>query len=139
MESLAMKDPVRIFRLANTGDGRGDSFVPPPECLEFVGAVRDMHLATIRPGAVRGNHYHRHHCEVIIVVHADRWSFHWDSGSGSEVQSETFSGAGAVMLQVEPLAGHAVRNDGQRELHLMSISNLPYDPQKPDSQPRRIV
>src|SRR6266849_457565 len=87
-------DYVRIIRLTDTGDSRGSSFVTPVECLEFLGAVRDVHIATINPGAVRGNHYHQRRREVLCILHTDRWSLHWDSGPDTGVRMETFSGSG---------------------------------------------
>ena len=130
---------IRIVRLPDTGDTRGSSFVPPPECLEFIDSIRDMHIATILPGAVRGNHYHRQHREVVVVVHSDRWSFHWDSGPGSAIRTEECLGAGAVMLAIEPLAAHAIRNDGAAELYVIGFSNVAYDIRMPDSHRRPVV
>src|SRR5215471_5469118 len=112
-----MKNLIRIVQLPNTGDIRGSTFVPPAEFLEFIGSIRDIHIASILPEAVRGNHYHQNHREVLFILYADQWSLHWDSGPGTEIGRETFSGSGTVMVEVEPLASHAVRNDGNSELH----------------------
>lgn len=134
-----MGELVHIVKLDNGGDTRGSSFVPPPECLEFIGTIRDMHIATILPGAVRGNHYHQQHREVIVVVHADHWSFHWDLGPDSEIHRERFSGAGAVMIEIAPLASHAIRNDGAAELYIVGFSDAPFDVRLPDSHRRQLT
>jgi dTDP-4-dehydrorhamnose 3,5-epimerase-like enzyme len=134
-----MEDPIQIVQLVNAGDIRGKSFIPPRECLEFIGSVRDIHIVSIVPGAVRGNHYHQHHREILFILYADQWSLHWDSGSGTEIRRTTFSGSGVVMVQIEPLASHAVRNDGNSELQMVGLSNLLYNPGQPDLYHRQVV
>lgn len=136
---VAMNPSVRIVRLSDSGDDRGSSFQTPPECLELLGEVRDMHVATIKPGAVRGNHYHEQRREAIVLFHSDKWSLHWDSGPGTDVHAQVFEGAGAVLVEVEPGASHAVRNDGQIELRMVGLSSMAYDPKQPDSFRRQIV
>lgn len=127
-----MDKPVRITRLADGGDARGSSFTAPGPCLGFVGPVREMHAATIVPGAVRGNHYHRDTRELLLVIYADRWSLHWAEGPDGEARSEAFSGAGAVMVEISPAMPHAVRNDGAAALYIIALTNAPHDPQNPD-------
>ncbi len=96
-------------------------------------------MATIRPGRVRGNHYHRDHFELLLILHTDRWSLHWDEGPDTPVQKREFQGAGAVMVEIEPLASHAVRNDGQTDLQIIGMASSIHDPASPDSIPRRVV
>lgn len=134
-----MKDGIRIIRLADAGDSRGRSFTPPPECFNFIGSVQDMHIATVVPRAVRGNHYHEHHREILIMIYSDQWSLHWDSGPGTVIQKEAFSGSGVVMVEIEPLASHAIRNDGKSDIYMIGVSNIPYNPEEADSHPRRVV
>jgi dTDP-4-dehydrorhamnose 3,5-epimerase-like enzyme len=71
-----MRKPVRIILLEDTGDHRGGSFAIPGPCLEFLDSVRDVHIASMRPGEVRGNHYHRDRREILCVVYTGQWSFH---------------------------------------------------------------
>ena len=136
---MNMQDSVRIIQLTDAGDHRGSSFATPLECLEFIGSVRDIHIASIRPGALRGNHYHQQRREILCIRYADRWSLHWDSGSGTEIRRAEFSGSGVVMVEIEPLASHAVRNDGNAEIHMIGFSNRLYDPKQPDSHLRKVV
>ena len=41
-----MGELVRIVKIDNGGDTRGSSFVPPPKCFDFIGTIRDIHIAT---------------------------------------------------------------------------------------------
>jgi dTDP-4-dehydrorhamnose 3,5-epimerase-like enzyme len=119
---------MQIQDLANSGDARGFSFTAPREALDFLGGIVDMHLASSAPGAVRGNHYHGHKREAIILLPGTAWSLHWDEGEGTPIQRRSFEGASAVLLLVSPECSHAVRNDGTTLLWLVACSSEAYDP-----------
>jgi dTDP-4-dehydrorhamnose 3,5-epimerase-like enzyme len=136
---MELCDGLRVIRLTDTGDVRGSSFQSPPGCLDFLGAVRDIHTATINPGSVRGNHYHELRREVLCIFYTDQWSLHWDCGPDTEIRREAFSGSGAVMVEIEPQASHAVRNDGKSEIQMVGLSSVPFDPEEPDSFRRQVV
>lgn len=110
---------VRVRPLAPRIDARGSSFgveLPFPN-------VAECHVATVRPGAIRGNHFHTRRREVLVVLYADRWTLLWDEGEGTPVHSRAFDGAGAVVMEADPHCAHAVRNDGARDLHLVSLGD----------------
>ena len=132
-----MTTNLQITELANFGDGRGLSFTAPPDALSFVGRMSDVHLASTKPGAVRGNHYHLRRREAIVVMPGSRWSFHWDEGDQSSAQHRDFDGSKAVLVLVSPGQSHAVRNDGDRDLWLVAISSETYDPA--ESVTRKVV
>ncbi len=119
---------IEISELHNNGDARGLSFTAPTEALEFVGRMADVHLASTKPGAVRGNHYHLRRREAIVVLPGTPWSLHWDEGEGSAAQHRVFDGTCAVLVLVSPGASHAVRNDGAGLMWLVAISSETYDP-----------
>jgi oxalate decarboxylase/phosphoglucose isomerase-like protein (cupin superfamily) len=119
---------IQISELRNHGDARGLSYSPPREALDFVGAIADLHLASTAPGAVRGNHYHPHKQEAIIVLPGAAWSLHWDEGEGTAKQQRPFDGSGAVLVLISPGCSHAVRNDGSAPLWLVTCSSEAYDP-----------
>ena len=123
-----MKAKVRILELGNLGDTRGFSFTLPADALEFVGPMKDVHMALTKPGAVRGNHYHLRRREALVLHPGTKWSLHWDEGVGRPAQHREFDGSTAVLVLVAPGASHAVRNDGDGELWLVAISSESYDP-----------
>jgi oxalate decarboxylase/phosphoglucose isomerase-like protein (cupin superfamily) len=128
---------IQISELSNSGDGRGFSFTAPVEALEYVGRMADVHLASTKPGAVRGNHYHLRRREAIVVLPGSKWSFHWDEGNQTPAQHSEFDGSHAVLVLVSPEASHAVRNDGEELLWLVAISSERYDPA--ESVTRKVV
>jgi dTDP-4-dehydrorhamnose 3,5-epimerase-like enzyme len=123
-----MEEKIRIEELANRGDARGFSFTAPAPALDYVGRTADLHLASTKPGAVRGNHYHLRRWSAIIVLPGARWSLHWDEGDDTTAQHREFDGSCAVLVLIAPGASHAVRNDADRELWWVSISSEQYDP-----------
>lgn len=128
---------IQISELNNSGDARGFSFTAPSEALEFVGRMADVHLASTKPGGVRGNHYHLRRREAIVVLPGSSWSFHWDEGNSMPAEHRSFDGGCAVLVLVAPGASHAVRNDGTAPLWLMAISSETYDPA--ESVARKVV
>ena len=132
-----MTSKLEIKELTNLGDARGLSFTAPTDALSFVGRMSDVHLASTKPGAVRGNHYHLRRREAIVVMPGTKWSLHWDEGENSQPQHRDFDGSKAVLVLVSPGQSHAVRNDGDREMWLVAISSETYDPA--ESVTRRVL
>jgi predicted RNase H-like nuclease len=122
---------VRVAPLVPRTDARGSAFGVE---LPFA-SIEECHVATIRPGAIRGNHFHTQRREVLVVMYSDRWTLLWDEGEGTPVESRTYEGSGAVVLEAEPLCAHAVRNDGARDLHIVSLG----DTREADTLPRRLA
>jgi dTDP-4-dehydrorhamnose 3,5-epimerase-like enzyme len=131
-----MNNKVQISDLNNSGDARGFSFTAPAEALAFVGRMSDVHMASTKPGSVRGNHYHLKRREAIVVLPGTKWSFHWDEDEKS-AQHRDFDGSTAVQILISPGASHAVRNDGDALLWLIAISSETYDPA--ESVSRKVV
>lgn len=131
--------PVVTVLDDRSDDDRGASFTVAVDHLEFLGAPKDMHVACVRPGKVRGNHFHAERRELIVVIHSDAWSLHWDSGPDTEPDGRSFSGTGAVAVAVPPNAAHAIRNDGDADLWLVASSDGPWHPDRPDAYPRALV
>jgi dTDP-4-dehydrorhamnose 3,5-epimerase-like enzyme len=132
-----MTAQIQTIELANFGDARGLSFTAPWEALAFVGRMSDVHVASTKPGAVRGNHYHLRRREAIVVMPGSRWSLHWDEGDQSSAQHRNFDGSKAVLILVSPGQSHAVRNDGDADMWLVAISSETYDPA--ESVVRKVV
>jgi len=130
---------ITFTELTNTGDDRGDSYSPLARPGEYLRDVRDVQVATIRPGSMRGNHYHARRREVILVMYNDAWRFGWDTGEGSAPQQRDFTGRGTVMIELEPNVSHAVRNTGTEVLVLCELRNEEWDAERPDSYRRPVL
>ena len=138
LDSLA-KTMVRIVELEDRGDQRGSGYTLQNRQVTFLGSVEDVHFSTTLPGHIRGNHFHRVRKEVLVVRYEDSWTFAWDDGEGTVTEVRKFVGTGTVVVEIEPLASHAVRNDGQRPLLIFAMTNGLYDPANPDSYSRIVL
>lgn len=121
-----MLSEIIVTDLPESSDDRGFSFSLTASLIADL-PIRDVHIAAVRPGCVRGNHYHAKKTELITVAYRDDWSLHWDTGPDTPVQSRTFGGQGAVSINIPFLWSHAVRNDGQKELFLFNVTDMSFD------------
>jgi dTDP-4-dehydrorhamnose 3,5-epimerase-like enzyme len=119
---------VRVSEVRDSGDRRGSSFTLPNEALKFIGTVVDVHMASMVPGAVRGNHYHTRRREAIVVLHESPWSLYWDEGEGTPLEKLIFEESGATLILISPGASHALRNDGKQQMAIVAFSSEEYDP-----------
>jgi dTDP-4-dehydrorhamnose 3,5-epimerase-like enzyme len=129
----------QIKRLADTGDARGSSYAPDVNWYAFLGTIAELHITTVLPGKIRGNHAHLRKRELLVVIHADRWSFHWDEGPGTPTEQSVFEGSGAELIEVPPGCSHAVRNDGSVSLTVLGFSDRIYNSADPDAERRPVV
>ncbi|HUR82208.1 MAG TPA: DUF429 domain-containing protein [Thermoanaerobaculia bacterium] len=121
---------VRVMPLVARSDARGSVFN-----VELPLNVAECHVATVRPGAIRGNHFHLQRTEVLVIMYADRWTLLWDEGEGTTVQQRAYEGSGAVVLEAPPRTAHTVRNDGAHDLHIISLN----DTRETDTYPRQLA
>jgi mannose-6-phosphate isomerase-like protein (cupin superfamily) len=128
-----------VVDLKDSGDARGSSFSVPAELFAGPFTVADMHVATIEPGATRGNHYHALRREVLVVIATDRWSLHWDEGANTPARQREFIGPGAVLVCVPDGMSHAIRNDGAVPMQIIGLADGLYDVTRPDVHPRPVV
>ncbi|HKR63798.1 MAG TPA: DUF429 domain-containing protein [Thermoanaerobaculia bacterium] len=102
---------VRITNIPPQNDTRGARF-----------QLNDAwHAVTIRPGMIRGNHFHRDGVKTLVVLYTDRWTLAFDEGEGTPMQTRTFEGAGAAFVEIDPHCSHALRNDGASDLHVVVL------------------
>jgi len=127
-----------IKRLTDNGDDRGSSYTPDDNWNSFLETIAALHVTTVLPGKIRGNHVHMRKREILLVVHADTWSFHWDEGIGTYSHHFVIEGGGAELIEVPPGCSHAVRNDGSVAMTVFGLSDRLYSMADPDSE-RRLV
>jgi len=125
-------DSPNIVLLKDTGDQRGFCYSLPQTCLEFRNLVKGAAVLSVKPGAVRGNHFHHVKLEMIMVIFSDSWTFFYQGRYEAEPTLRKFEGQGMAVITVPPLCKHAVRNDGKADLILIDLSSVEYDPQHPD-------
>lgn len=130
--------------LPDSTDARGLSFSMLSRHLSRIGLVADLHIAQVRPGSIRGNHYHLERQEMIAVVYQDDWSFYWDVGPGTDKEKRSFKGSGGVVVVPPKGWSHAVVNHGAKDLWVVASSDRPFDraatdPVARDAYPRTVA
>jgi oxalate decarboxylase/phosphoglucose isomerase-like protein (cupin superfamily) len=130
-------DQVEAYVLKEEGDERGRAW-QIGKGVDFLSAIEDIHLLTLNPGCVRGNHFHRDKREILIVEHDEEWVLLWDDGLEGEPQERRFEKAGVVTVLVPPGCAHAVENRGGGLMRIVAISDRRYDRSAPDTH-RRVL
>ncbi len=116
-------DTLAIAHIDNSSDIRGDSFHFPRAVFDYLGAIKELHYATVDPGAVRGNHYHIDRKEMLFVYFSSAWKLAWRTLASDTIETRDFSGQGAVIIHIDANVVHAIKNTGKQTLHLVSCSN----------------
>lgn len=130
---------VRVTTLRDGGDTRGSSFSLPDELYGVLPSILDLHIMTLRRKQVRGNHYHVDRREFLVVLFSDEWSLHWDTGPNTAIQRKNFFGHGAVLIEIQPSASHAIFNDGKADIYILSMLDGKFDPDQPDAYKRAVI
>lgn len=78
-----MIERVEAYILDDENDERGRAW-QVGKGVDFLSAVKDIHMMTLNPGCVRGNHFHRDKREILIVEHEGEWALLWDDGPEEE-------------------------------------------------------
>ena len=114
-------DGVKIERIPFHNDERGKVFEPvTPDDLRS-GKLRNIHIATMRPGAVRGNHRHAAQTEGICfsgrirLVVQDR---------GGENETLEFRDDECVRITIAPGIAHAFLNYGDVETFIVCYADF---------------
>ncbi|MEX2586741.1 MAG: hypothetical protein WD602_01935 [Actinomycetota bacterium] len=123
---------MRFIELEDLGDERGSVHSLPAAALDALSKVRNVHLTTLKPGYVRGNHVHSRQREVILITGPGSWEFYYVEEPGGPSEVTAFSGTVTVAVEVPPGIPHAIKNTGSSEIAVLSCTDLAYDPAAPD-------
>ena len=118
------KVTVEVVRCSR--DARGCVFEPIG--VDLIAAQKNVHLAVTEPGAVRGNHYHRHGDEIAIVAGPALIRLR-EEGTVRDVQVPD----GEIhRFTIPARVSHAFKNTGTRPMVLVAFSSGEFTPDAPD-------
>ena len=86
--------------------------------------LSSLHIASIQPGCVRGNHYHTHATEWLLTFGGNA-KFYWRLMDKEAIHEEVISGADPVLFEIPPNVAHAILNDSEAEIFIMAFRNAP--------------
>ena len=99
--------------------------------------VKQMHLASIKLGHIRGNHYHSKRMEWFFVI-AGKAKFCLKDVKDKRKICFELSEKHPKVITIFPGVAHAVKNIGKETVYLASAQSDIYNPKSPDAYPYKI-
>lgn len=96
--------------------------------------IKQVYVATIKPGCVRGNHYHKKRKEWSLILNGKVRVF-LENISKRKKTSFIISSKSPKLLTIFPNVAHAIKNVGKEIVFLVSAQSDIYNPKKPDVFP----
>jgi len=129
---------IDLVELKASGDHRGIAFRPISDEELQSKKIFNLHLVSLKPGAVRGNHFHQYQNEVICVF-GSRCKVAAVNNKTGEREEETIEENKQVLLKIPTNVTHAVKNIGDKTLYLLCYSDKEYNPNNHDAVLNRIL
>jgi len=122
-EVIVMASLKRVeLRETTWRDDRGWGINP----LEAAGLSREslgnLHVVSIKPGTIRGNHYHTSATEWILVCGGPA-KVVWRSGDEDFIHEALVRKAEPALFEIPPNVEHAVLNNSKGDIYLISFSD----------------
>ncbi len=83
-----------------------------------------FHVASMKPGAVRGNHYHERSAEWLMLF-SGKSRVLWRPPGGAVVLEERLEDEAPVLFQIPAGCPHAIHNLSSGEIHLLAFYDRP--------------
>jgi len=125
---------LEITELEAFRDARGWNAHPLDESLLARGEFKNLHLVSMEPGAVRGNHLHTRQTETIFAIGGPCLAAAADVKSG-DVYEQVLDEGALFRIVAAPGVPHAFKNISSRTIYLLCASDAVYDPENPDWAP----
>ncbi|MBU0987466.1 MAG: hypothetical protein KKH68_09460 [Proteobacteria bacterium] len=124
---------IEIIKLQNYGDIRGALYNIPDTDMQFLDKIQNIHFGKICPGSIRGNHYHHQSKEMLIIGYLDTWTLAWAKKDSAGISKKEFAGSGAVLIKVNEGIVHSVKNNGEKDLEIIALSNRIFSKESSDT------
>lgn len=79
-----------------------------------------LHMVSVEPGAVRGNHYHGKYREWLFIF-GGKYTVIWNDGD--ILHQRSFTDGEMITVEIPPGTVHAVRNDDDRTIYLAAYQD----------------
>lgn len=88
---------------------------------EGLGDVRNLHIVSMQPGAVRGEHHHKNQLEFLLIMGGDV-EIAWQLPGETEKHRARLKASPPVVLRVEPDVMHAIKNVSEEQMYVVCYS-----------------
>jgi len=130
---------IEIIALEDYGDTRGALYNIPDTDMQFLDNIQNIHFGKIHPNSIRGNHYHHQSKEMLIISYSDIWTLAWAEKDSDEISKKEFTGSGTVLIKVNEGVVHSVKNNGDKDLEIIALSNRIFSKETPDTYTRILL
>jgi UDP-2-acetamido-2,6-beta-L-arabino-hexul-4-ose reductase len=96
--------------------------------------IKQIYVATIKPGCIRGNHYHLKRQEWFLII-GDKAKLYLEDFKTKEKVSLLLSAKKPKVITIFPEIAHAVKNSGKETVYLVSAQNTIHNRKNPDTFP----
>lgn len=104
------------------------------------GNVKNVHLVSIEPSEIRGNHYHMNKTEFLYIFGGRVLIAVLDLNLDEKILYEEIDCSKfPVLLEASPKVAHAIKNIGESLVYLFCYGTESYDMQQPDVRRKEIL
>jgi len=122
-----------LKRYSDTLSGnRGWVILPIDDDDLLNGKIKNIHLASIKPGNIRGNHYHKNKTEYIFMFSGSVEVVIKDTVKNQIEKYDSIECDTPYLLIAKPKVAHAIKNIGKNDVYLFCFGTKPYDQNNPD-------
>ncbi len=87
------------------------------------GIISDIHMVSMKPGSIRGNHYHVNKIENILIIGSTCRVLVMDNNT-REKEEKILENNEKTLLVISPDVTHAIENIGNEVSYLLCFSNV---------------
>lgn len=97
--------------------------ITPLEAADVVGAsLGDLHVVSLRPGIIRGNHYHANDTEWLLIWGGPA-ELAWRSRGEDSIQKTVVGETEPALFKIPRNVEHAVLNICQGDIYVLSFND----------------
>lgn len=127
---------IKTVSLNKYEDERG--WLIENEDKEIKDSLKHFLVSTLKPGHVRGQHYHRRKKEWFLIVKG-KVRFVFKDIITHKTEELYISEEKPQIVVVMPNLAHAIENVGDKEAILLALVNEPLDKKHPDTYPYKVI
>ena len=116
-----------FIELATKEDERG--FVIRPFEGKELHSIHNIHLVSLNPGAVRGNHFHPTQREYILVLGTHVKLVMVDNLTDTRSE-KIIDEKGSSLVMIPPKVAHAIKNLSNETIYLLCYTDKPFTTEK---------
>lgn len=131
-------DGFEIIKPAHNRDARGWNIHPIDYALLEAGGVDNIHIVSMEPGAIRGNHLHRRQTEYVFIIGGPCLVAAKNPETGEEF-SIVVEQDDLHIFRASPGVAHAFKNVSGHTVYALCHSDLRFDPGNVDMEPFAVI